>query len=128
MVTPNEKEASLGAGFRIKDRDTLVEAGTRLVADLDCRAILITRGPEGMSLFMRDGRTVDIPTRARDVYDVTGAGDTVVSVLALALASGLDMVSAAHLANWAAGVVVAKHGTATVALDELRAYVERFAD
>lgn len=128
VVTPNLNEASLGAGFKIKDRETLLRAGAGLIASLETKAILITRGPEGMSLFRRDEPVLDIPTRAREVYDVTGAGDTVVSVLAVALASGLDMAHAAHLANWAAGVVVAKNGTATVSRSELADYVERFAD
>ena len=128
VITPNINEASLGAGFKIKDEETLLQAGKQLVTSLDCSAILITRGAEGMSLFRKDKDVLAIPTRARDVFDVTGAGDTVVAMLALSLASGLSMVEAAHLANWTAGVVVAKHGTATSTRDELDAYVKRFAN
>ncbi len=128
VITPNINEASLGAGFKIKDRETLLNAGNHLVTSLDCAAILITRGSEGMSLFRAQKKVLDIPTRARDVFDVTGAGDTVVAMLALALASGLDLEEAAHIANWTAGVVVAKHGTATATREELDAYINRFAD
>jgi len=128
VITPNLNEASLGAGFKIKDRTTLLQAGRGLLERLGCEAILITRGAEGMSLFQRDHDVLDVPTRARDVFDVTGAGDTVVSMLALGLASGLSMAQAAQMANWAAGVVVAKHGTATSTRTELQDYIERFAD
>ena len=127
VITPNINEASLGAGFKIKDEETLLQAGNHLVTSLDCSAILITRGAEGMSLFRKEKDVLAIPTRARDVFDVTGAGDTVVAMLALSLASGLSMVESAHLANWTAGVVVAKHGTATSTREELDAYVKRFA-
>ncbi len=142
MVTPNLAEASLGAGFRIKDEDDLLAAGRTLLAALEAEALLITRGAEGMSLFLRDEEAAHgaagagaagecmvhhIPARAREVYDVTGAGDTVVSVLAMSLAAGLNHLEAAHLANWAAGVVVAKMGTATLTADELIDYLERFA-
>jgi D-beta-D-heptose 7-phosphate kinase/D-beta-D-heptose 1-phosphate adenosyltransferase len=128
VITPNLTEASLGAGFKIKDEETLLEAGKTLLALLDCASILITRGSEGMSLFRTGEKLLNIPTRARGVFDVSGAGDTVVATIALSLASGLAVDEAAHLANWAAGVVVAKHGTATVNIDELKAYIDRFAD
>ena len=127
VVTPNLTEASLGAGFKIKDRTTLLEAGNTLLSIMDCTSVLITRGSEGMSLFTQGNTVLDIPTRARGVFDVSGAGDTVVSTIALSLACGLSNIEAAHLANWAAGVVVAKYGTATVDKDELKAYIERFA-
>ena len=128
VITPNLSEASLGAGFKIKDRETLLNAGKRLLDELSCGAILITRGAQGMSLFMPGNEVLDIPTRARDVFDVTGAGDTVVALLSLALASQMSIEEAANLANWSAGVVVAKYGTATVNGQELKAYLERFAE
>lgn len=81
---------------------------------LGCQAVLVTRGEKGMSLFEGDGVQWHIPTRARQVYDVTGAGDTVVGTLALALATGTSLRDAAYLANQAAGVVVGLVGTATV--------------
>ena len=128
VITPNLTEASLGAGFKIKDEDTLLAAGKTLLSIIDCAAILITRGSEGMSLFRKEKKLLNIPTRARGVFDVSGAGDTVVATIALSLASGLAVDEAAHLANWAAGVVVAKYGTATVNISELTDYIKRFAD
>jgi len=94
-----------------------------LVADwrLDAQAVLVTRGPGGMSLFERGGRHTHLPTVAREVYDVTGAGDTVVSVVALALAAGADLVSACVLANHAAGIVIREVGTAACSTAELKA-------
>ncbi|HLZ79992.1 MAG TPA: PfkB family carbohydrate kinase, partial [Ktedonobacteraceae bacterium] len=82
-------------------------------------ALLITRGPHGMSLFTHHSPPLHIPTQARIIYDVTGAGDTVVAVLALLLSTGMDIASAAKLANYAAGVVVGKVGTASVTIEEL---------
>ena len=128
VITPNLTEASLGAGFKIKDEETLLAAGKNLLSILDCASILITRGSDGMSLFRKDKKLLNIPTRTRGVFDVSGAGDTVVATIALSLACNLTVDESAHLANWAAGVVVAKHGTATVNIDELTAYIERFAD
>jgi D-beta-D-heptose 7-phosphate kinase/D-beta-D-heptose 1-phosphate adenosyltransferase len=86
---------------------------------LQVRAVLITRGEQGMSLFEAEKAVVHIPTVAREVYDVTGAGDTVMGALSLALAARADMREAAIIANYAAGVVVGKRGTATVTRGEL---------
>jgi D-beta-D-heptose 7-phosphate kinase/D-beta-D-heptose 1-phosphate adenosyltransferase len=119
VITPNNQEAGEAAGIEIVDDETLVEAGSRLLASLDCKAVLITRGEEGMSLFAAEGEVTHIPTVAREVYDVTGAGDTVIAALTLALASGASYVEAATIANHAAGVVVGKLGTATVTRSEL---------
>jgi len=127
VVTPNLTEASLGAGFKIKDEETLQKAGNSLLSLLECTSILITRGSDGMSLFRKNNDVLHIPTRARGVFDVSGAGDTVVATIALSLACGLTTDESAHLANWAAGVVVAKHGTATVNISELQKYINRFA-
>ncbi|MBI3893764.1 MAG: D-glycero-beta-D-manno-heptose-7-phosphate kinase [Candidatus Wallbacteria bacterium] len=124
LITPNTAEASLGAGFKIKDEKTLLEAGRKLREELDLQAILITRGPQGMSLFKRDGPTLHIPTVARDVFDVTGAGDTVSSVMGLAVASGVPLEDSAYLANFAASVVVRIFGTATVKRVEIRRAIE----
>lgn len=120
VITPNNQEAAEASGLAIEDEQSLIEAGQNLLASVDCRAVLITRGEEGMTLFTKDGVT-HIPTVAREVYDVTGAGDTVIATLALALASGASLEEAAVLANHAAGVVVAKVGTASVTRDELLA-------
>ncbi|MBI2943071.1 MAG: D-glycero-beta-D-manno-heptose-7-phosphate kinase [Candidatus Wallbacteria bacterium] len=125
LITPNTAEASLGAGFKIKDERTLLEAGRKLRDELDLEAILITRGAQGMSLFKRDGSMLHIPTMARDVFDVTGAGDTVSSVMGLAVASGLGLEDSAYLANFAASVVVRLFGTATVNRAEIRRAIEQ---
>jgi D-beta-D-heptose 7-phosphate kinase/D-beta-D-heptose 1-phosphate adenosyltransferase len=119
VITPNHQEAAEAAGLAIEDEASLNEAGRRLLGAIDCRAVLITRGEEGMALFTDSGEVTRIPTVAREVYDVTGAGDTVIATLALALAAGATFAEAAILANHAAGVVVGKVGTATVTREEL---------
>jgi D-beta-D-heptose 7-phosphate kinase/D-beta-D-heptose 1-phosphate adenosyltransferase len=119
VITPNAQEAGDAAGVDIESDNTLVEAGQKLLSSIDCRAVLITRGEEGMALFTDEGEISHIPTVAREVYDVTGAGDTVIAALALALSVQASFVEAAILANHAAGVVVGKVGTATVTCDEL---------
>lgn len=123
VITPNHQEAAEAAGLMIEDERSLVEAGHKLLDLIDCRAVLITRGEEGMSLFTGGGEVTHIPTVAREVYDVTGAGDTVIATLALALASNASLVEASVLANHAAGVVVGKVGTATVTREELLATI-----
>jgi len=120
IITPNNAEAEAAAGKQIKDEDSLVEVGERLLDRFASEAVLVTRGEHGMVLFERTGKTTKIPTVAKEVYDVTGAGDTVIGVLTLALASGSDFRQAAVLANYAAGIVVAKVGTATVTPAELK--------
>lgn len=111
LITPNLMEAASGSGIDIRDEASLLKAGRRLIRDLRCRAVLITRGEQGMSLFNEDG-VIHIPTVARKVYDVTGAGDTVIAAFTLAHAAGAAMEEAAVIANHAAGVVVAEVGTA----------------
>jgi D-glycero-beta-D-manno-heptose-7-phosphate kinase len=123
VITPNNQEAGEAAGVIIEDEKSLVEAGRKLLGSIDCRAVLVTRGEEGMTLFTDGGEVTHIPTVAREVYDVTGAGDTVIATLALALSTGASPVEAAVLANHAAGVVVGKLGTATVTREELLATI-----
>ncbi len=118
-ITPNQKEAGNAVGIRIRDEATLDRVGRELLSRLEAECVVITRGEDGMTLFMSDGGKTHLPTVARDVYDVTGAGDTVVSVLAVALASGASMVEAATLANHAAGVVIREVGTASVTTGEI---------
>ncbi len=120
VITPNLQEAGLSYGRRLRDEATLLEAGHALRERLDLECALITRGAEGMSLFLRDGRHVHLPTVAREVFDVTGAGDTVVAVLAQALAAGADLITAAVLANHAAGEVIRHTGTAVVEPEALQ--------
>jgi D-glycero-beta-D-manno-heptose-7-phosphate kinase len=119
ILTPNTKEAALGSKIDIDDEKSLIKAGKQLLSRLKCTAVLITRGEHGMSLFER-GKITHIPTVAREVYDVTGAGDTVISVLTLAMAAGASLGDAARLSNFAAGIVVGIIGTATVAPAELK--------
>jgi rfaE bifunctional protein kinase chain/domain len=120
LVTPNLREAELMAGVPMRNRRELGAAGARLRAALDCSYLLITRGAEGMTLFEAGGATHEIPGVPRPVYDVTGAGDTVLAVLALAYTSGATLREAAQLANLAAGRVVLKFGTAQITAQELR--------
>ena len=119
LVTPNHHEAEMVSHMRIRSSAEAREAARRFRERAQCAAVLITRGENGMCLLGPDGE-VDLPAEAREVSDVTGAGDTVISALALALAGGASLADAARLANRAAGIVVGKFGPATVSLDELR--------
>ncbi|MCA1613151.1 MAG: D-glycero-beta-D-manno-heptose-7-phosphate kinase [Acidobacteria bacterium] len=119
LVTPNHHEALRLTGSE-DDTDEGVERAARAIRGrLGCDAVLITRGAGGMLLLEGDGRPVSVATTAREVYDVTGAGDTVIATLALMLAAGASLTEAAVLANHAAGIVVGKLGTATAGADEL---------
>jgi len=118
VVTPNRAELREVVG-RWKDEADLVARVDRLRAELGLDALLLTRSEEGMTLFSAAGATHE-PALAREVYDVSGAGDTVIATFAVMLASGLDMAAAMRWANRAAGVVVGKLGTATCSLDELK--------
>ena len=104
--------------------ESIAEIGSRLLKQLDTN-VLITRGEKGMSLFEKNGNVTNIPTKAREVYSIIGAGDTVVSTLALALASGAEMKEAAMLANIAAGIKVGKIGTASVSIGEIKKELDR---
>ena len=121
ILTPNQHEAGWAQGRRVTDEASLMEVGWGLQRRLDAAAVLVTRGADGMSLFERGGRYTHLPTVAREVYDVTGAGDTVVSVVALALAAGADFPAACLLANHAAGIVIREVGTATCSCEQLLA-------
>jgi rfaE bifunctional protein kinase chain/domain len=123
-VAPNAGEASTMTGIAIVDEASLEAAGVRLIEMLDCRYAVVTQGEHGMSLFGRNGERLTIPSVARTVYDVSGAGDTVIAMLALALAAGASIEQAMQLANFAAGVVVEKLGTATASPEEIVALVE----
>jgi D-beta-D-heptose 7-phosphate kinase/D-beta-D-heptose 1-phosphate adenosyltransferase len=119
VLTPNHLEAVQAAGLYGEDEEAILEAGRQLHQRLGCQAVLITRGERGMSLIEESGRVTHIPTVARQVFDVTGAGDTVVATLALALAAGAPMRQAAMLANYAAGIVVGLVGTGAVTPSQL---------
>lgn len=119
MITPNLSEFEAVVG-RCGDDATLRERGVALRDQLGLEALLVTRSERGMTLLQRGCEPLDLPTHAREVYDVTGAGDTVVALLAAGLAVGVDLATATAIANVGAGVVVGKLGTATVTVDELR--------
>ncbi len=121
LLTPNQKEAALAAGMEITDDATLAQAAQRILHVSGVRYLLVTRGPAGMALFEKDAPPYAIPAEARQVFDVSGAGDTVIAVLGLAAAAGRPLREAARLANTAAGIVVGKVGTATVTPAELSA-------
>jgi len=120
VLTPNLAELEAVVG-RCPDESTLVERGLRLMTDCELDALLVTRGEHGMTLLQRNQPPQHLPAQAREVYDITGAGDTVIAVLGAGLAAGLTMESATALANTAAGLVVGKLGTATVTREELHA-------
>lgn len=127
LITPNKIEASEASGIPIVDERSLCAAGEALVRKWRAKAVLITRGPEGMSLFRPRLPARHFPTEPRDVFDVTGAGDTVVAVCALALASGATYDAAAVLANLAAGFVGAEVGTVAVAIGKLKQAVKEIS-
>ncbi len=123
-VAPNVHEAEAASGIKITDDASLERAGARLLEILRCKYVVITRGEHGMSLFGAQGERLTIPSVARKVFDVSGAGDTVIAVLCLALAGGASIELAMQLANFAAGAVVEKLGTATASGDEIIALIE----
>jgi len=119
VITPNHHEAEAVAQMRIRTTEEAREAAVRVRERARCRSVLITRGEHGMWLLAPEGEA-ELAAEAREVSDVTGAGDTVIAALALGLAAGAPLAEAARLANRAAGIVVAKFGPATVSLEELR--------
>ena len=129
VVKQNESEAAKAVGYEIVDQETLLRAGWTILEKLAAEAVLITLGPDGMGLFEKTGKFTQIPvTNKSEVYDVTGAGDTVVATMILGLAAGASYEDAARLSNFAAGIVVKKPGTATTTPGELRqAICEHFA-
>ena len=124
VITPNHHEAGTFCQIDIVDRETLIQAGQRMLKKLNCRSVLITQGKEGMTLFENGGVMTHISTVAKQVFDVTGAGDTVISTFSLCLASGLDLGSAAILSNFAAGIVVGEVGTSTVKAEDLKRLIQ----
>ena len=127
-LTPNQKEAEQACALPIVDSASLEEAGRRLLERTAAETVLITRGEHGMALFYQDGRDGHLDTRATTVYDVTGAGDTVIAVYTLALATGAEFLDAAQLANHAAGLAVRELGTAAITADQLRGILQAQMD
>lgn len=124
VITPNHMEAQQAAGRSGHDHQAIHEIGHSLRQKLGCEAVLVTRGEQGMSLCESNGYSWHIPTMARQVYDVTGAGDTVVSTLALAMSIGASIPEASIMANYAAGVVVGQVGTASISKAQLKEAIQ----
>jgi D-beta-D-heptose 7-phosphate kinase/D-beta-D-heptose 1-phosphate adenosyltransferase len=124
VITPNHHEAGAYCGFAITDEPTLIQAGRKMLKELQCHCVLITRGKDGMTLFEEEGRVTHIPTVAKEVFDVTGAGDTVIGTFSLGLAAGLDLRSAAMLSNLAAGIVVGEVGTSAARAEALKKAID----
>jgi D-beta-D-heptose 7-phosphate kinase/D-beta-D-heptose 1-phosphate adenosyltransferase len=125
VITPNNHEASKAVGFQIKDEATLKKAGSALLSKIGCKIALVTLGENGMAVFRKGKPMEHIPTVAQEVFDVSGAGDTVIATYTLALAAGADPVRAAYIANCAGGIVVGKVGIAVVSPDELITRIKR---
>ncbi len=120
LLTPNTREIGLGAGLPVRTPREILAAASALMRRAGCRRLIGTLGSEGMAVFLENGAVWRMPTLARSVYDVTGAGDTVMATIALALAAGHPLLTAAEMGNAAAGVSVTKLGAATVTPEELR--------
>jgi rfaE bifunctional protein kinase chain/domain len=123
LLTPNLKESAEAVHMPTRSQDEILAAGRAVMVHSGARHLLMTLGPQGMALFSATGEVWRIPTSAQAVFDVSGAGDTVIGAAALGLAAGMPLLPACMLANFAAGVVVAKVGTATATPDELVAAV-----
>ncbi|MBI5604343.1 MAG: D-glycero-beta-D-manno-heptose-7-phosphate kinase [Deltaproteobacteria bacterium] len=119
VITPNHLEAEMAVGKKIESKEDLLWAGRYLLKKTKCESVLITRGREGMTLFLKNKKVEHIPTVAQKVFDVTGAGDTVIATLILSLVSGVNMIQACKMANFAAGIVVGEVGTAAVKAGDL---------
>jgi len=123
MIKPNKKELSIATGMEINNKEDLIKAGWKLKKELDLKYLLVTLSEEGMALF--GDEFIQIPTIAKEVYDVTGAGDTVLAALGYYLKREENIKKAMHFANAAAAVVVGKLGSATASLSEIREYEKR---
>jgi D-beta-D-heptose 7-phosphate kinase/D-beta-D-heptose 1-phosphate adenosyltransferase len=124
LIKPNLKEAGHAANIAIDSEADLFAAGAKLLLQLPGTSVMVTRGPDGMTLFEPGEKPVTVVTVAQQVFDVVGAGDTAMAALAIALAAGLSMREAMRLANVAAGIAVGKHGTVAVTVEELLQHCE----
>lgn len=118
-ITPNYYEAAKAVGARLEESASIDDIGKKFLKQMNCEVALVTLGENGMCVFEKSGRITKIPTVAQEVYDVSGAGDTVISAYTLAVSSGAKTIEAAHIANCAAGIVVGKVGIAVTTQDEL---------
>ncbi len=119
VITPNRAELAEATGLSVDGDDAIVAAARKLMADTNIGAVVVTRSADGMTVVTAAGDAVHLPAESREISDVTGAGDTVVAVIAVALAAGVPLVEAAQLANVAAGIVVARHGTAVASVQDI---------
>ena len=126
VITPNHHEAGFISGKKIINESTLIDVGSNLMDLLNLESLLITRGEKGMTLFEKDRNITHIPAVAKTVYDVTGAGDTVIATLTVAKSAGASIKDAAVIANIAAGLAVAQFGTARITAAELKEAVTRY--
>jgi D-glycero-beta-D-manno-heptose-7-phosphate kinase len=122
-ITPNRKEAEAMGGIKAKDDKSLNRLGQALLSRLKLKAAVITLGEQGMRVFERGGKITHIPTVAQEVFDVSGAGDTVIAAFTVSLGAGAAMIEAAHISNFAGGIVVGKVGVATTSQVELKARI-----
>jgi rfaE bifunctional protein kinase chain/domain len=125
VITPNFSEFQTIINKQITTEKEILSEGLKLIKKLNLEALLITRSEKGMTVITKDKSKTDIPTMAKEVYDITGAGDTVISVVSIGLAAGLPISEAACLANYAAGIVVGKIGTSTTSFDEIQTVIEK---
>lgn len=128
IVTPNKFEAAEIGKLSETDELSLVETGNQLLKELDLNALLITRGEEGMTLFQQNAQPIHLKAMARHVFDVTGAGDTVIAAMAAGLGAGESFVSSAELSNIAAGLVVSEVGTTRVNVKDLKIAVKEYSE
>ncbi len=119
LLTPNMSEFQQCISKKVTQEDAIQKEATQLIKKLKLKSLLVTRSEKGMSIISENGDKFDIPTQAKEVFDITGAGDTAIAALSIGLASGLSLYQAAYLSNFAAGIVVGKIGTATTSLQEL---------
>lgn len=120
ILTPNRREAAEACNLEEDEKQTIEIAGKHLLNELNLEALLITKGEEGMTLFQKKSEPLNLPAMARDVYDVTGAGDTVIATLAVGMGAGATIAEASNLANIAAGLVVEQIGTTSIKFEELK--------
>ena len=125
LFKPNKKEAQQAFGFTLNSKENVKQAGLQLLEKLKCKNVLITLGSDGMVLFQDNGNIFSVPTRARQVADVSGAGDTAIATYTASVAGGASVVEAASIANFASGTVCEKHGVVSIEIQDLLATIKR---
>jgi rfaE bifunctional protein kinase chain/domain len=125
ILTPNRFEAAQACGLQPDGQTVVEQAGQMLIKKLNLQSVLITQGEDGMTLFQKNGKSFHLDALARKVYDVTGAGDTVIAAFGVSLGSGCDLFEASEIANISAGIVVEEIGTTTISLEKLRSFLDK---